>query len=372
MLADTECVTIQVDFCNAFNSLRHDAALAAVCERAPNLLTFIQWTYRQHTPLFVRGAPKGSEPLLMQSGVRLGDPCGMLVFCLALQTPLEQTQQLHPQTRVLAFAGDCYLQGPPRHAAAALHYLRDLAATIGLHMQLPKCSVYGHDTVAAEEVAQELGIGHAKTGMMACGKPLGTPTFITPFLAEHTERTCSITAALLALPLATQDRFLVLRSSLPPRMDHLSRNVSWPLFQDQVGRLENTLLDAAYSLMHRPRAAGSPEDDQLALPLRHGGFGFRHMTAREAGAAHLSAAALTQAAMQHGPSECRPFDGSIRSRLQSLWEILHADAAGLWPEETRALTSPIIRIVLPSAQREYSCCAAAGAFQSLLDRFGSA
>jgi hypothetical protein len=68
--------------------------------------------------------------------------------------------------------------------------------------------------VAAEEVAQELGIGHAKAGMMACGTPRGTPAFITPFLAEHTARTCSLTDALLGLPLATQDRFLVLRSSL--------------------------------------------------------------------------------------------------------------------------------------------------------------
>jgi hypothetical protein len=57
MLADAECVTIQVDFRNAFNSLPRDAALAAVSERAPNLLPFIQWTYRQHTRLFVRGAP---------------------------------------------------------------------------------------------------------------------------------------------------------------------------------------------------------------------------------------------------------------------------------------------------------------------------
>jgi hypothetical protein len=239
-------------------------------------------------------------------------------------------------------------------------------------MQLPKCSVYGHDTVAAEEVAQELGIGHAKAGMMACGTPLGTPAFITPFLAEHTERTCSLIDALLALPLATQDRFLVLRSSLQPRMDHLSRTVSWPLLQDHVRRLENALLDDAYSLMHRPRAAGSPEDDQLALPLRHGGFGFRRMTTPEAGAAQLSAAALTQAAMRQGPGEFRTFDGSLRPCLQSMWEILRDDAAGLWPEETRTLTSPIIRDVLPSAQRKHSRCAAAGAFQSLLGRFCAA
>jgi hypothetical protein len=35
------------------------------------------------------------------------------------------------------------------------------------------------------------------------------------------------------------------------------------------------------------------------------------------------------------------------------------------------LISPVIRDVLPSAQRGYSRCAAAGAFQSLLDRFGA-
>jgi hypothetical protein len=167
MLADTECVTIQEDFGNTFNSLRRDAALAAVCDRAPSLVPFIQWTYHQHKRLFVRSAPQGSEPLLSQSGVRQSDPCGMLVFCLTLQTPLEYTQQLHPQTWVLAFADDRYFQGPPRPAVAAFHSLSDLAATIGLHMQLPKCSVYGHDTVAAEEMAQELGIGHAKAGMMA-------------------------------------------------------------------------------------------------------------------------------------------------------------------------------------------------------------
>jgi hypothetical protein len=54
-------------------------------------------------------------------------------------------------------------------------------------------------------------------------------------------------------------------------MDHLTCPVSWTLLQDHVGRLEATLLDAAYSLMRHPRAAGSPKDDQLTLPLRHGG-----------------------------------------------------------------------------------------------------
>jgi hypothetical protein len=38
--------------------------------------------------------------------------------------------------------------------------------------------------------------------------------------------------------------------------------------------------------------------------------------------------------MRQGPGEFRPFDGYLRPHLQSMWEILHDDAAGLWPEET--------------------------------------
>jgi hypothetical protein len=99
-------------------------------------------------------------------------------------------------------------------------------------------------------------------------------------------------------------------------MDHLT--VSSTL-------LKATLLDAAYSLMQRPCAAGSPEedpkDDQLALPLRHGGVGFRRMAARKAVAAQLSAAALIQVAMRQGPSEFSPSNGPNRPLLQSLWEI---------------------------------------------------
>jgi hypothetical protein len=110
----------------------------------------------------------------------------MLVFCLALQMTLEQNQQLHPQTQVLAFADDYYMQGPRQNAGYAFHSLLNLAAYNVLHMQLPKCSVHGHDTAATKEVAQELGICHAQAGLMACGTPFWTPAFISPFLAAQT------------------------------------------------------------------------------------------------------------------------------------------------------------------------------------------
>jgi hypothetical protein len=49
--------------------------------------------------------------------------------------------------------------------------------------------------------------------------------------------------------------------------------------------------------MHRPRVLGSPEREQIA---------------REALAARLSAAALTQAAIREGSSKFRLFDGPKR------------------------------------------------------------
>jgi hypothetical protein len=98
-------------------------------------------------------------------------------------------------------------------------------------------------------------------------------------------------------------------------------------------------------------SADSPEDDQLALPLHHGRFSFQHMTAQEAVAAQMSAAAPTQVAMRQGPSEFRPFDSSNRLLLlPSLCETLHDAATRPWPEETRALSFTVICNFLPLAQ----------------------
>jgi hypothetical protein len=125
-----------------------------------------------------------------------------------------------------------------------------------------------------------------------------------------------------------------------------------------------------YSLMPRLSSADSSEDDQLVLPLHHGGFSIQGMTAQEAVAAQLSAAALTQVAMRQGLSDFRPFDSSNRLLLlPSLCETLHDAATKLWSEEIRALSFTVICDFLPLAQREYTYHAAAGAFQSLLDLF---
>lgn len=85
MTAEEDTVTVQVDMRNAFNSLSRQAMLNAVAQRQPELLPFAWWAYRQPARLYLQGAPDDAPPLLSQRGVRQGDPCGPLFFCLALQ-----------------------------------------------------------------------------------------------------------------------------------------------------------------------------------------------------------------------------------------------------------------------------------------------
>jgi hypothetical protein len=80
-------MTLQLDFRSAFNSVSQTALLQAVASLEPRLLPFAAWAYRFHGPLVVRGAPADASLLTTQSGVCQGDPCGPLLFALALQAP---------------------------------------------------------------------------------------------------------------------------------------------------------------------------------------------------------------------------------------------------------------------------------------------
>jgi hypothetical protein len=55
--------------------------------------------------------------------------------------------------------------------------------------------------------------------------------------------------------------------------------------------------------MHHPHIPRTPEDEHIALPLGHNGFEQSRMTSGTALAAQMSAAALTQLAIQNGPDE---------------------------------------------------------------------
>jgi hypothetical protein len=54
MAANPGSITVQVDWQNAFNTVRCDCMLAAVAQRCPALLPMVAWAYGQHSRLLVQ------------------------------------------------------------------------------------------------------------------------------------------------------------------------------------------------------------------------------------------------------------------------------------------------------------------------------
>jgi hypothetical protein len=88
--------------------------------------------------------------------------------------------------------------------------------------------------------------------------------------------------------------------------------------------------------------AGASVAAQIALSLRHGGFGRRVVSECKADAARQSASALTQATMAGVRPAFRPFDGPLHAGLAGTWERFHDAAAGKWAAASRALSPAIM------------------------------
>ena len=70
---------LNLDFRNAFNSLRIDRMLQAVSEVVPELYVFVRAAYGSPTSLFHR-----ESTILSQEGIQQGDPLGPMLFCMTI------------------------------------------------------------------------------------------------------------------------------------------------------------------------------------------------------------------------------------------------------------------------------------------------
>jgi hypothetical protein len=113
--AEPDCVTVQLDLWNAFNTLSRQRMLEAVAQRCPSLLPFASWSYVTPTPLWLQSS---TATIASTRGMRQGDPCRPLFLALALQGLLEELLELD-LAQPLAFADDVFLQGTQGGVEAA-------------------------------------------------------------------------------------------------------------------------------------------------------------------------------------------------------------------------------------------------------------
>jgi hypothetical protein len=374
LAANPDCVLVQVDAVNAFNSVDRSPLLAAVHRRYPGLFAFACYAYRSASRLFVDGAPAGTPPVLSERGVRQGDPCGGLFFAATVQGGLEQLCRAHPSVLPAAYLDDSSLLGTPEAVIAAFPAFCDLSADVGLAVSRPKSGVYSPTAQAAAHTAAALGLAHHTDGVVVVGTPIGTDAFVTAHVSARADALRASVDLLLGTPVSVQDKLLLLRCSLQHRPAHLLRVVPWHLQRDAIGRAERLVAAAVFRLAGHPPpldAAGALLGDgaswrQVTLPLRHGGLDIRATTEREANAGYLAAAALTERIMRSGPRQLRPLSGPHGGAFTALWHDLHTAGTAEeafwsvtgaekapWTPEQRDLTPDVIDKVLPAAPRTF-------------------
>jgi hypothetical protein len=305
----------------------------------------------------VWGAPADAPPLTSQSGVCQGDPCGPLLFALALQGPLEMVREAYPDVRVVSYADDAHLQGPPEAAIEAFRPLVTATAPIGLTPSLPKCAAYAQSASTGLAVASALGIAHRPEGLVAAGTPLGSDAFVETDTRSRAKTVAGLVTALATLPLGRQDKFFLLRSSLQVRRTHLTRITPWSRLSSQFAAAERRVLLAALDLVECPPPAVMQLDTviaQLALPLRSGRFGLWLTTPLKADAAFLAAAGAANVAMRPAPPPFHPLNpASPHLCTHRWWVALHDAAPGLWFPQLPALAASFLAPFLMHAQWKY-------------------
>ena len=355
--SDPDIMALHMDVKNAFNALGRNAILAAVKRVRPELLPFVQWAYGAATNLVVLGSD--AEPLKSACGVRQGDPLSCWLFAIAIQPVLEATAETGPS---VAFVDDDTLLGNAAHLRSAFHLFKEGIASDGRNLQVAdaKCALTGGDRDVAAALAEELGVQHKPDGMICYGTPVGQEEYVATALAERADGIVAEVERLMALPLAHQNKWCLLKSSLSVRLEHLKRTVPWDQLAECTRRVEAAIENAAAAIFALPdgddAAAKTTRDaaiEQMTLPQRHGGFGLPRTTRDEADAAYLSGAAMAESALEDGAPECRPFsaEGGARAGLEERWQRLHGDLADKcgWRADEGLLTAEVIRDRLPRA-----------------------
>ena len=122
----------ELDFTNAFNSLRRDHMLNTIALQLPELFNFCISAYDQESFLKF-----GSSTVLSQEGVQQGDPLGPLLFCLTLQPLLDL---LSSELRI-GYLDDISLGGDRQVLLHDLRFVISEGKRIDLLLNFSKCEI---------------------------------------------------------------------------------------------------------------------------------------------------------------------------------------------------------------------------------------
>ena len=129
---------LQIDFCNAFYSIKRSEMLKTVASSMPGIAAFTNSCYSLHSQLFYNKFAVSSE-----SGIQQGDPLGPLIFSLTLWPIIEKIQETSPELQQHSwYLDDGILVGSEDNLIKSWDLLCLPGLDRGLHDRVNKCELW--------------------------------------------------------------------------------------------------------------------------------------------------------------------------------------------------------------------------------------
>ena len=225
-------VLLQLDFANAFNSVKLSAffpILERILPPTSLLRRIVTRKYSQQACLYIRH-DAGISTVLSMEGARQGCSFGSLIFCIPmaeLMRKILSTPSLNHLSPAL-YADDTNLIASAHDALTFASAVATSGPEYGLVTVPHKSIAYVHDSVPDSDISslQAAGFQIKRDGTIVCGAPIGSDAYVASFLSNHAASLAPMHDLLIRFADRHPRQALVLRNSwLSASSNHLYRSV---------------------------------------------------------------------------------------------------------------------------------------------------
>jgi hypothetical protein len=229
-------VLLKLDFKNAFNSVERDCILKEVQCHTPLLYPYLYQCYRNPSTLFF-----GNHLISSSVGAQQGDPCGPMIFSLAIQPIiLSLVSQMN-----IWYLDDGTLADYPEVVLSDFKKVINLSQEIGLELNFNKCEIFCCSGDTDLKVIKEFQ--NLAPGIKICDREslslLGSPIFDQGF-KNTVEKTIITVENLLnkAELLNRHVAYTLIKNCLfIPKFNFLLRTTPFWKFSNYVNSIDSSL-----------------------------------------------------------------------------------------------------------------------------------
>jgi hypothetical protein len=264
-------VILKLDFKNTFNSVERDCILKEVQCHTPLLYPYLYQCYRNPSTLFF-----GNHLISSSVGAQQGDPCGPMIFSLAIQSII---LSLDSQMNIW-YLHDGTLADYPEVVLSDFKKVINLSQEIGLELNFNKCEIFCCSGDTDLKVIKEFQ--NLAPGIKICDREslslLGSPIFDQGF--KNTVEKTIITVENLLNKTELLNRHvaytLIKNCLFIPKFNFLLRTTPFWKFSNYVNSIDSSLKSCLERILNLRLT--DLQWRQSTLPIRFGGLGIRRIS----------------------------------------------------------------------------------------------